>query len=78
MIPTASEFEGLINYNYSYVIQQNTDIDSKNLEGTICVDNIWLSSEAKALITGTILKNFISSCFVCFFLQKIQELFVII
>jgi len=54
LIPTAPEFEALIKCNYSYVIQQNTDINLKNLEGSTCMDNIWLSSESRALSTGRI------------------------
>ncbi|CAF1193528.1 unnamed protein product [Rotaria sordida] len=51
-IPTASEFEALIKCNYLYVIQQNTDISLKEPQGSICLDNIWLSEEAKSLSTG--------------------------
>jgi hypothetical protein len=36
------------------MIQQNTDINSKTPQGSTCVDNIWLSPEAKALSTGRI------------------------
>ncbi len=54
IIPTAAEFKALMNSNYSYMIQQNTDINLKNTEGSTCIDNIWLSSEAKALSTGRI------------------------
>jgi exonuclease III len=54
IIPTASEFEALVTCNYSYVIQQNTNISLKNSEGSACMDNIWLSSEAQALSTGRI------------------------
>ena len=52
IIPTASDFEALIACSYSPVITESTDISLKNLEGTSCVDNIWLSTEAKALYTG--------------------------
>jgi len=54
LIPTAPEFEALIKCNYSYVIQQNTDINLKNLEGSTCIDNIWLSAESRAFSTGRI------------------------
>ncbi|CAF1162963.1 unnamed protein product [Adineta ricciae] len=53
IIPTASDFEALIECNYSSVIAENTDISLKMLQGTSCVDNIWLSIEAKALYTGS-------------------------
>jgi len=52
--PTALEFDALVQRNYSYVIQQNTNISLKTPQGSTCVDNIWLSTEAKALSTGKI------------------------
>lgn len=54
MKPTTSEFEPLINCHYSSVIEQNTDIHSNNLQGTDCIDNIWLSTEAKTIYTSRI------------------------
>ncbi|CAF3935192.1 unnamed protein product, partial [Rotaria sp. Silwood2] len=51
-VPTASEFDSLVKCNYSYVIQQNTNISLKEPQGSVCVDNIWLSEEAKNLNTG--------------------------
>lgn len=50
--PTASEFDALVERDYTYVIQQNTNISLKTPHGSTCVDNIWLSTEAKALTTG--------------------------
>ncbi|CAF4140440.1 unnamed protein product, partial [Rotaria sp. Silwood1] len=35
-VPTASEFEALVKCNYSYVIQQNTNISLKEPQGSIC------------------------------------------
>lgn len=52
IIPTASDFHALIQCNYSSIITENTDISLKTPQGTACVDNIWLSTEAKALSTG--------------------------
>lgn len=52
LFPKALEFNGLIKCNYSYLIEQNTDISSTNPQGSICLDNIWLSEEAKTLSTG--------------------------
>jgi hypothetical protein len=52
--PAALEFDALVQRNYSYVIQQNTNISLKTPQGSTCVDNIWLSTEAKALSTGKI------------------------
>lgn len=49
---TVSDFEPLHKCNYSSVIQQNTDISLKDPTGTTCLDNIWLSYEAKSLSTG--------------------------
>ncbi len=54
MIPTASEFDALVQRNYSYIIQQNTNISLKTPQGSTCIDNIWLSAEAKVLSTGKI------------------------
>ena len=54
MKPTASEFEPLIDCHYSPIIEQNTDIHSKNLQGSDCIDNIWLSIQAKTLNTSRI------------------------
>ncbi|CAF2073252.1 unnamed protein product [Rotaria magnacalcarata] len=51
-VPTASEFEALVKCNYSYVIQQNTDISLQTPQGSICLDNIWLSEEANVFDTG--------------------------
>ncbi|CAF1119717.1 unnamed protein product [Rotaria sordida] len=51
ILPTASEFNALVQRNYSYVIKQNTNISMKTPQGSTCVDNIWLSAEAKALTT---------------------------
>ncbi len=50
--PNASEFDALVQRNYSYVIQENTNISLKTPQGSTCVDNIWLSAEAKVLTTG--------------------------
>ncbi|CAF3433319.1 unnamed protein product [Rotaria socialis] len=50
--PTASEFNALVQHNYSYVIKQNTNISLKTPGGSTCVDNIWLSAEANSLITA--------------------------
>lgn len=54
--PTASEFDALVQRNYSYVIKQNTNISLKTPQGSTCIDNIWLSADAKALSTGKILQ----------------------
>ncbi|CAF2524177.1 unnamed protein product [Rotaria sp. Silwood2] len=51
IVPTASEFDALVQRNYSYVIKQNTNISMKTPQGSTCIDNIWLSAEAKALTT---------------------------
>ncbi|CAF0916097.1 unnamed protein product [Rotaria sp. Silwood1] len=51
IVPTASEFGALVQRNYSYVIKQNTNISMKTPQGSTCIDNIWLSTEAKALTT---------------------------
>lgn len=59
IIPTASEFDALVQRNYSYVIKQNTNISLKAPQGSTCVDNIWLSAEAKALSTGEALRIYI-------------------
>ena len=40
------------------MIQQNTDICSKTPEGSTCIDNIWLSPEAKTLSAGRISFSF--------------------
>ncbi|CAF0960917.1 unnamed protein product [Adineta ricciae] len=61
--PTASEFAALVQRNYSYVIQENTNISLKTPQGSTCVDNIWLSTEVKALSTdksGVIRENLTS------------------
>jgi len=52
--PTATEFDALVQRHYSYVIQQNTNISLKTPQGSVCIDNIWLSAEAKDLSTGKI------------------------
>lgn len=52
--PTDSIFEPLVKCNYSYVLQQNTNIDLKMPQGSVCIDNIWLSEEVKKLSTGKI------------------------
>lgn len=52
--PTATEFNALDQHNYTYVIKENTNISLKTPQGSTCVDNIWLSAEAKALLTGRI------------------------
>ncbi len=54
IIPTASEFEALIKFHYSYVIQENTDTNLQDPQGSASMDNIWLSAEAKTLSTGRI------------------------
>ncbi|CAF4600445.1 unnamed protein product [Rotaria sp. Silwood1] len=56
-VPTASEFEALVKCNYSYVIQQNTNISLKEPQGSICIDNIWLSEEAKSLRNSGIIRD---------------------
>ncbi len=58
IIPTVPEFEALVKCNYSYMIKQNTDINLKNLEGSTCFDNIWLSAPVKALSTGRIYSSY--------------------
>lgn len=75
IIPTAVEFDGLIKCNYSYMIEENTDITLKDSQGSICLDNIWLSEEAKALSTGKI--NFSINLLLSLSIQIISELFVI-
>ncbi|UJR15955.1 hypothetical protein I4U23_002875 [Adineta vaga] len=52
IIPTATDFQALIQCNYSSFITENTDVSLKTPQGTVCIDNIWLSTEAKALNTG--------------------------
>ena len=51
LAPTATEFQALVERNYSYVIQENTNISLKTPQGSTCIDNIWISAEAKALST---------------------------
>lgn len=36
------------------MIQDNTNISLKTPQGSNCIDNIWLSADAKALATGKI------------------------
>jgi exonuclease III len=52
IVPTASEFDALVQRDYSYVIRKNTNISLKTPLGSTCMDNIWLSAEAKALTTS--------------------------
>ncbi len=69
LAPTAFEFDALVQRNYSYVIQENTNISLKTPQGSTCVDNIWLSAEAKVLSTG---KNsiLIFNIFFLFYLEN--------
>ncbi|CAF3737635.1 unnamed protein product [Rotaria socialis] len=65
-VPTASEFEALAKCNYSYFIQQNTDISLQTPQGSSCLDNIWLSEEAKAFHTGSsgVIRNNLTSVWI--------------
>lgn len=54
LAPHAAEFEALVQRHYSYVIQKNTNISLKVPQGSTCVDNIWLSAEAKQLSTDNL------------------------
>lgn len=50
--PTAEECKGLMQCQFSPMITENTDIGLQAMHGAACVDNIWLSAEAKTWTTG--------------------------
>jgi hypothetical protein len=50
-MPTAQEYQTLIQSQYFNVIQDNTDLSQEKLQHSTCFNHIWLSADTKALLT---------------------------
>ncbi len=57
--PSAEHFQWLSNAGFTNVLPPSyyTNISTKNMEGSQCYDNLWLSQKLHGIHTGKILSN---------------------